>query len=437
MRSKSYKDKRFITPCELSAPSCFIGLARFWTLLDAVPGTLSGLSRARLDALSRQARSALLMSLLAGIVFACTGCVRKSRTLNDNFYVLSRQPGAARHAAPDPATHGTTQESSDPASESLKVQVRNGARPKSLLSNVGILEEENSAISSLMRQAEDDPSNASVHFQLGRAYQEYRLYDEAVRHYQNALQLEPENPAFYEQMGRLWRDWQSPNLGSELVKKALELDPGLVEAWNTLGTIFDRQGRREEAQAAYLKALSLSPGLDYVHNNLCFSYLQSGNLEEAIRHGDRATHLSPGMLVAHNNLGLAYGALGDLDRALEEFKQSGDEATARNNLGLILLKSGQIAKSMEQFRLAARMRPHYKDAVANYWRARELKLQKERTARTRLRSFDAETGMEATPGIFGKVAITDIRLSLLEETLGVLFSYPTVMCPSLDGQSEI
>ena len=148
---------------------------------------------------------------------------------------------------------------------------------------------------------------------------------------------------------------------------ALELDPGFVEAWNTLGTIYDRQGDTERAQNAYLHALSLNSNLDYVHNNLCFSYLQSGMVAEAMRHGERATQLNPTMLVAHNNLGLAYGMLGEsgpINRGVQA--TAGDEAAARNNLGLILLRRGQIAESLEQFKLAARMRPYYRDAVANY-----------------------------------------------------------------------
>ena len=285
-------------------------------------------------------------------------------------------------------------------------------------------------ISSLLRKVQTDPADASVHFQLGRAYHDFRLYDEALRHYQDALRLEPENPVYYEQTGRLWRDWQSLQLGVDLVKKALELNPDFVEAWNTLGTIYDRQGNSEQAQDAYLRALSLNSNLDYVHNNLCFSYLQSGKVEHAIRHGERATHLNPTMLAAHNNLGLAYGMLGELDRSLEEFKHSGDEAAARNNLGLMLLQRGQITESMEQFKLAARMRPYYKDAAANYRRARDLNSQRAREARARLRCFDRETQMETAPGTLGLVAIENAGLRLLDGSLELLASQPPADHPS-------
>jgi tetratricopeptide (TPR) repeat protein len=235
-------------------------------------------------------------------------------------------------------------------------------------------------------------------------------------------------------MGKLWRDWGSLQQGADLVKKALELDPSFVEAWNTLGTIFDRQGFLDQAREAYLHALSLNPDLDYVHNNLCFSYLQSGMIDRAIPHGERATHLNPAMLIAHNNLGLAYGMLGNLDRSLEEFKHSGDEAVARNNLGLILLKRGQITESMEQFKLAARMRPFYGGAAANYRRARDLNFHRAREARARLRSFDHETVMEDAHSAFGLVAIESVGSRLLGGTWELLSSQALALHPSSESR---
>jgi tetratricopeptide (TPR) repeat protein len=212
-------------------------------------------------------------------------------------------------------------------------------------------------------------------------------------------------------------------VGADLVNTALNFDPGFVEAWNTLGTILDRQGDAERAQNAYLHALSLDPNLDYVHSNLCFSYLQSGMVSEAISHGERAKQLNPAMLVAHNNLGWAYGMLGELDRAIEEFSQSGGEAVARNNLGLILLKRGQIAESLEQFRMAARMRPYYKDAVSNYKMARDLSFQRRREAKN---PAVEQTGASAT---FGFARIADAGLGLLSEDLHLLAGQPAAPLP--------
>jgi tetratricopeptide (TPR) repeat protein len=365
-----------------------------------------------------------MLAVLSGAILADVACVKNVRTVNDNFYVINRKRSSnMQPVAPDPVPHPSAS-----SAETSKSQASSGPRPKSVLSNLGILEEENSTISSLLRKVQSDPANALAHFQLGRAYHDFRLYDEALRHYQRALELE-QNPVYYEQTGRLWRDWGSFELGANLVKRALELEPGFIEAWNTLGTIFDHQGALDRAQDAYLQALSLNPDLGYVHSNLCFSYLRSGKVEQAILHGLRATHLNPTIQVAHYNLGLAYGAVGEFERSFEEFKLSSDEAEARNNLGLMLLRDGQITESMEQFRLAARMRPYYKDAAVNYRQARDLRFQREREARARLRFFDHETQMEAKSGAMALVAIQNAGPKFYDGTFNVLFSADLVAHP--------
>ena len=375
-------------------------------------------------------RAGFFGALLSLVVMADTACVRNVRTVNDNFYVINRKAGVAKiSAAPAPTLPPpATQQLSD-SKDVLSIQPSRGPRSKNLLSNAEILEEENSKISFFLRKAQEEPTNAVASFELGRAYHEFRLYDEALRHYQNALRLEPRNPVYLEQTGRLWRDWGSLRVGVDLVNSALNLDPGFVEAWNTLGTIFDRQGDAERAQNAYLHALSLDPNLDYVHNNLCFSYLQSGMVAEAISHGERATQLNPAMQVAHNNLGLAYGMLGQLDRSIEEFSHSGDGAMARNNFGLILLKRGQIAESLEQFRLAARMKPYYKDAVANYRMTRDLNFQRQREARAAGRFVQPELSVVAVPCFLGLAEIADAGLHLLTEEVHLLAALPPAPRP--------
>ena len=191
-------------------------------------------------------RAALLVPLLFLVVVADTACVRNVRTSNDNFYVINRKAGVAKVSTPSaPALPLVTPQLSDPTTESSLIHASRGPRPKSLLSNAEILEEGNPAISFLLRKVQAEPANAEASFELGRAYHEFRLYDEALRHYQNALRLEPRNPVYLEQTGRLWRDWGSLRVAVDLVNSALNLDPGFVEAWNTLGSIFDRKGDSE------------------------------------------------------------------------------------------------------------------------------------------------------------------------------------------------
>lgn len=331
----------------------------------------------------RVCASSKVTSLVVMLMLALSpACVRRTgRTLNNNFYVIQNK-GRERAVNYNAMLPRNDPQLSNSISQTLKAQANNSPARKDSISNAEILEKDNPEFSDLLARAKERDVSGDVYFRLGKAYHQFRVYEEAQRFYQKAIQLEPENASYHEQFGRLWRDWGAPELGINSVQQALQLKPEAAEAWNTLGTVHDKMGRRKQAQAAYLRALAIDPGLDYVHSNLCFSYLQDADFERAIYHGEQATRLNPSSAVAHNNLGLALGARGSFEAALHQFRMAGDEASARNNLGLILLQKDRITESMEQFKLAARMRPFYRAATENYHEARKEKVQRDRSQKS-------------------------------------------------------
>src|SRR5215813_1828453 len=161
----------------------------------------------------------VLSALLLGVVLVDIGCVKKVRTVNDNFYVINRRSGGAKPPATSGSTPVTTAcKSTVSTTEGLKTQAGSGPRPKSSLSNAEILEEGNSTIAELLRKAQIDPNDPSVQSELGRAYYSLRMYSEALARYENALRLDPKNAVYHEQMGRLWRDWGYLQRGADVLK---------------------------------------------------------------------------------------------------------------------------------------------------------------------------------------------------------------------------
>ncbi len=319
--------------------------------------------------------------ILLVLASACAGCVRRTgRDLNDNFYVI-RNNGKGRTVSYD--ARGTSKSSplSTSINETLKAQAGNSPTRKNSVSNAEILEKDNPEFSALLGKTQNGSASAEVYFQLGKAYQDFRIYDEAQRYFQRAIQLEPENASYHEQFGRLWRDSGALELGVNSVQQALLLKPEAAATWNTLGTLYDKLGRRKQAQEAYLKAVEIDPALGYVHSNLSFSYLQDENLDRAIYYGQKAIRLNPSLAVAHNNLGLAFGMQGDFAAALEEFRLAGDEAAARNNLGLVFMGQNRLSDAMEEFKRAARLRPFYRSASENYRVARSAKFRRDRSSK--------------------------------------------------------
>jgi hypothetical protein len=100
--------------------------------------------------------------------------------------------------------------------------------------------------------------NSTAHYSLGTALAKQGKFEEAIRHYELALQIQPGlSEANY-------------NLGNALVRlgridesiprfeRALQLNPDYAEAHNNLGIMLMKQGKREAALAHFRQALALA-----------------------------------------------------------------------------------------------------------------------------------------------------------------------------------
>ena len=88
-------------------------------------------------------------------------------------------------------------------------------------------------------------------------------------------------------------------------QKALEINPGYVDARNNLGIALNLKGRSDEAIEQYTKALTLDPNYAQAHYNLGNVLFREGRSDEAIAHFKKALDINPDYPGADNNLGLA------------------------------------------------------------------------------------------------------------------------------------
>jgi tetratricopeptide (TPR) repeat protein len=85
-------------------------------------------------------------------------------------------------------------------------------------------------------------------------------------------------------------------------QKALEIKPDYASACNNLGHALRQKGRVDEAIADYQKALEIKPDYAEAHNNLGNALLQKGRVDEAIDHFQKALQLKPADPAFQNNL---------------------------------------------------------------------------------------------------------------------------------------
>ncbi|MHC4218863.1 MAG: tetratricopeptide repeat protein, partial [Planctomycetota bacterium] len=98
-----------------------------------------------------------------------------------------------------------------------------------------------------------------AHNNLGNVLRADRRYDEAVHHFQRAVEINPDH----------------------------------ARAYNNIGGILGLQGRPEEAVPYFRRALELDPTLGRAHANLGNALLMQGHVEEAIHHFQEAARINP------------------------------------------------------------------------------------------------------------------------------------------------
>jgi tetratricopeptide (TPR) repeat protein len=152
-------------------------------------------------------------------------------------------------------------------------------------------------------------------------------------------------------------------------QKALEIKPDFAEAHNNLGNFLFQKGSVDEAIVRYQMALEINPDYAEAHYNLGNALLKMGNVDEAIAHLQKALQINPDYAEAHNNLGYALIQKGRVDEATAHFQKAlqinPDYADAHNNLGNILLEKGRVDEAIIHFQKALQIKPDFAEAHKN------------------------------------------------------------------------
>jgi len=108
----------------------------------------------------------------------------------------------------------------------------------------------------------------------------------------------------------------------EHYQKAIDCDPKRAEAYYNLGNVLQRRGGLDQAVMLYGKALEINPQYADAHNNLGEALRRQGKIDEAIAHYRAVLELETQAPSTHYNLGLAYAAQGKTREALAEWRKS-------------------------------------------------------------------------------------------------------------------
>jgi predicted O-linked N-acetylglucosamine transferase (SPINDLY family) len=251
------------------------------------------------------------------------------------------------------------------------------------------------AFDALLKTTQLAPNDAEAHGNLGTAWQERGMYEQAVDSYTRALEL---NPDFVEAHGNLAAALQAQGKleqAEQAYRQALALRPDYAKGHFNLGNTLQAMQRSAEAVACYQRALALLPGdaeiylnlgnaqqdlqqwhaaiVSYravlqlaphttaAHANLAAALHEAEDYAGAVASYRRAIALHPGDAKLHNNLGRALQSLDQAEEAIAAYEQAialdGDFSQALSNLGLLQCKQKNYTAAIDYCARVLRLQP--------------------------------------------------------------------------------
>lgn len=235
-----------------------------------------------------------------------------------------------------------------------------------------------------------------AHYNLGLAFRQKALYDEALREfrlatergedpmlvhqaeaemlllrgdseqarqlYEQLVQDEPKSPKLWNELG-VTRHQAGDIEGAERAyRHALDIDPEYALAWNNLAVARHHRGDAHEAESAFRAALAHGRAIADVQRNLGLMLARAGRIEHSLEAYRRAIETDPGLAVAHAGYGISLmeaGRPGEAKAALVRAVECDPNlAEARYHLAFALSALGDYQGALRETKHALDLNPY-------------------------------------------------------------------------------
>ncbi len=203
----------------------------------------------------------------------------------------------------------------------------------------------------------------------GGTYWNLKLYNEALKDLNRAIQLDPEDPHAYVNRGVVYKSQKEYEKAFSDYRHAININPSLIEAYINLGSIHEELKQNDDTISAYTRALELDPSLDKVYINRGNIYLKQNHLKEALSDFNRAIEIRPNSSEAYSNRGVIYDETNKYDEAFSDFNKAikidSENAKAYSNRGKHYFKKKQYNNSLTDLNRAIEIDPSLVEAYVN------------------------------------------------------------------------
>lgn len=183
------------------------------------------------------------------------------------------------------------------------------------------------SISAFKLACDLEPENPFYNNSLAYAYSKAELFEDAIQHYQRAIDLNPDKEwtsIVCQALGALYAEVNG-NIEAAVAtyQAGLILDPNNYDLYLALGDTYMAEYELDKAIRTYCDAITLNPADYRGYSKAGIALWEKDYLEEALVAYHKAVELNPENEFAHNNLGILYlDGLMDAEQALEYFEEA-------------------------------------------------------------------------------------------------------------------
>jgi len=150
---------------------------------------------------------------------------------------------------------------------------------------------------------------ANDYFNLGFLYDQVGGYEEAMRFYRKALELEPIHEKALYSLARRYQEAGDLKAAMILYSRLVHFHPRSTLGYLNMGLIYNALGDADRARYFYEKVISIDPTNADAYFNLGYLYEAAGELREALNEYEKAVENDPRNAEAYYNMGNVYATL--------------------------------------------------------------------------------------------------------------------------------
>ena len=201
------------------------------------------------------------------------------------------------------------------------------------------------------------PDHARAYFNLGHAFKEKGLLQQAAAAFRRALAVEPRFLKARFMLAYVYALMDLNNEAIEQYRLTISASPSYVKAYYNLGNCYLKKGQSQQALEAYYAILELDPGHARAHFAIGQALARSGRLAEALASFQEALALKNDFPECHLAYARALEAVGRIRAALHHFRVYVNDPSAQEHRDEVLAHIANLTRSLARRESTAEVRP--------------------------------------------------------------------------------